>query len=61
MLNYVIRYENIKDDYLTALRKVIKTEPMPIANQTVGGRKLLDYYADEIKDQAIFVLRFIKA
>ena len=56
--DYVIRYENIKDDYLTALRKTgIKTPKLlPIANQTLGkGRELLDYYTDEIKDQSIFV------
>ncbi len=56
--DYVIRYENIDEDYLTALIKtgIKKPKPLPIANQTVGKKKnLLDYYTDEIKDQAIFV------
>lgn len=56
--DYIIRYENIADDYLTALKKIgIKTpKDLPIANQTAGKKKnLLEYYTDDIQDKAIFV------
>ena len=56
--DYVIRHENMEKDYLTALKKVgiINARPLPIANQTAGKKKdILEYYTDDIKDQAIFV------
>ena len=56
--DYVIRYENIGDDYLKALKKtgVKNPKPLPAANQTVGkDRSFLDYYTEEIKDQTISV------
>ena len=56
--NYVIRHENMKEDYLNALKKagVINPRPLPVANQTVGKKKdLLEYYTEDIKEQAIFV------
>ena len=56
--DYVIRYENIENDYIEALKKVgIKNpRPLPVANKTVGKKTdILSYYSDEIKDQAIYV------
>ena len=56
--DYVIRYENITQDYLIALKKVgIKNpRPLPVFNKTVGKNpKIIDYYTDDIKDKAIAV------
>ena len=56
--DYVIRYENIADDYLTALKKVgiKKPAPLPFANKTDGKKSdILEYYTNDIKDRAIFI------
>ena len=56
--DYVIRYENIADDYLCAMKKagVKNPRPLPVANKTAGKKDdLLEYYTDEIKEKAIFV------
>ena len=56
--NYVIRYENISEDYLTTLKKagVENPRPLPVANKTAGKKKdIFGYYTDEIKEKAIFV------
>tara|TARA_Y100000588_G_C14135918_1_gene873776 strand:+ start:352 stop:1143 length:792 start_codon:yes stop_codon:yes gene_type:complete len=56
--DYVIRYENIKENYLTALKKagITNPRPLPVANKTAGKKKdILKYYTEEIKEQAIFV------
>lgn len=56
--NYVIRYENLADDYLLALKKVGVVNPraLPVANKTVGKRReIFKYYTDDIKEEAISV------
>ena len=56
--NYVIRYENIAEDYIAALKKAGIKNPrkLPFANKTSGKKEdALEYYTDEIKDLAIFV------
>ena len=56
--DYVIRYENITDDYLTALKKagVTNPRPLPVANKTAGKKQdISEYYTDEIKEKAISV------
>ena len=56
--DYVIRYENIANDYITALEKagVLNPTPLLIANKTQGKRKnLSDYYTDEIKERATYI------
>tara|TARA_X000000368_G_C23046146_1_gene719228 strand:- start:600 stop:1388 length:789 start_codon:yes stop_codon:yes gene_type:complete len=56
--DFVIRYENIADDYSLALKKagVENTRPLPVANKTAGKKKeILGYYTDDIKERAIEV------
>ena len=56
--DFVIRYENIAEDYLLALKKagVKNTFSLPVANKTVGKKKHLStYYTEEIKKQAIYI------
>ena len=56
--DYTIRYENIAEDYLTALNKtgVHNPRPLPFANQTAGKKKnILEYYTDDVRDKAVFV------
>ena len=56
--DYVIRYENIENDYIEALKKagIKNPRPLPVANKTVGKKtEILSYYTDEIKDQAIYI------
>ena len=56
--DFVIRYENIAEDYLLALKKagVNNLRPLPVANKTVGKNKeILAYYTDDIKDRAISI------
>ena len=56
--NYVIRYENIAEDYLTALKKsgILNPRRLPFANKTSGKKKDISvYYTDDIKAKAIFV------
>ena len=56
--DYVIRYENIAEDYLTALQKAgaVNLRPLPVANKTVGKKQeISEYYTDDIKEKAISV------
>lgn len=56
--DFVIRYENIAEDYVLALEKsgVSNPKPLPVANKTTGKKKDLSlYYSNEIKDRAIKV------
>lgn len=56
--DFVIRYENIAEDYLLALKYagVESPKPLPVANKTAGKKNSLSsYYTNEIKEQAIFV------
>ena len=56
--DFVIKYENITDDYILALKKagVKNPNPLPIANKTAGKKKdILDYYTDDIKQRSIYV------
>lgn len=56
--DYVIRYENIANNYIAALKisGVQNIRPLPVANKTQGKNKdILDYYTDNIKDKAIFI------
>ena len=56
--DFVIRYENIAEDYLLALKKagVNNLRPLPVVNKTVGKNKeILAYYTDDIKDRAISI------
>ena len=56
--DFVIRYENIAEDYLLALNKagVENSFPLPVANKTAGKKNdLLEYYTEDIRRQAIYV------
>ncbi|MDA0682636.1 MAG: hypothetical protein O2781_04720, partial [Bacteroidetes bacterium] len=56
--DHVIRYENITDDYLTALKKagISNPRPLPVANKTAGKKQdISEYFTDEIKEKAISV------
>jgi len=56
--DFVIRYENIAEDYFSALKRAgIETpKPLPVANKTAGKKQdILGYYTDDIKKKAIFV------
>lgn len=56
--DYIIRYENLAQDYSTALKKVgIKNAPkLPLANKTKGKNKNIQaYYTNDIKQRAVFV------
>ena len=56
--DYIIRYENITQDYKTALKKAGIKNPkaLPIANKTSGKKKdLSEYYTKEIQSLALFV------
>jgi hypothetical protein len=56
--DFVIRYENIAEDYLLALNKVGVKSPLslPVANKTAGKRNdLSEYYTEEIRKKAIYV------
>ena len=56
--DFVIRHENITEDYVIALKKVGVKNPrsLPVANKTIGKKKdLSEYYTEEIKQQAICV------
>jgi len=56
--NFVIRYENISEDYLLALKRagVETPRPLPVANKTTGKKQdILDYYTDDIKEKSIAV------
>tara|TARA_S200000501_G_C20774234_1_gene721953 strand:- start:382 stop:1164 length:783 start_codon:yes stop_codon:yes gene_type:complete len=56
--DFVIRYENITEDYIKALQRcgIKSPRPLPIANKTAGKKKdLLSYYTDEIRQRSIKV------
>ena len=56
--DFIIKYENIAKDYLTALQKagVENPRPLPVANKTVGKKKNLStYYTDDIKEKTIAI------
>ena len=56
--DFVIRYENIEEDYITALTKVgIKNvSALPVVNKTIGKKDDIGfYYTDEVKERASFV------
>ena len=56
--DFVIRHENIAEDYLLALNKVGVESPflLPVANKTVGKKNdLSEYYTEEIRKKAIYV------
>jgi hypothetical protein len=56
--NFVIRYENIAEDYLLALNKAgVETPlPLPVVNKTAGKKNdLSEYYTEEIRKKAIYV------
>ena len=56
--DFVIRHENIVEDYLLALNKVGVEAPfpLPVANKTAGKKNYLsEYYTQEIRKKAIYV------
>ena len=56
--DFVIRYENITEDYSLALKRagVEAPRPLPVANKTAGKKQyILGYYTDDIKEKAIAV------
>ena len=56
--DFVIRHENIAEDYLKALINagIENPSPLPVANKTANKKKdLADYYTEDIKRQAIHV------
>jgi len=56
--DFIIKYENIKQDYILALEKtgINNPRPLPVVNKTKGKKKELSfYYTKEIRDRAISV------
>ena len=56
--DFVIRYENISEDYLLALKRVgvENPRPLPVANKTAGKKQdILGYYTDDIKEKSIAI------
>jgi hypothetical protein len=56
--HFVIRYENIAEDYLLALTKAGIKNPssLPVANKTAGKKNHLSaYYTKEIEKKAIYI------
>lgn len=56
--DFVIRYENIAEDYFSALKRAgIETpKPLPVANKTAGKKQdILGYYTDDIKEKSIAI------
>ena len=56
--DFVIRYEHIAEDYITALKLAGVASPnsLPIANKTSGKKKnAMDYYTEEIQKRAVYV------
>ena len=56
--DFVIRYENLAEDYLLALKKVgvSNPKPLPVANKTLGkNNDLSTYYTNDIKEISIAV------
>ena len=54
--DFVIRYEHIAKDYITALKMagVVSPFPLPVANKTSGKKKnAMDYYTEEIQNAKI--------
>ena len=55
--NYIIRYENIQNDFRTVLQK-LNIEPvrdLPTLNKTEGKQDYTNYYTPEIQKRAVFV------
>jgi len=55
--NYIIRYENIQNDFRTVLEK-LKIEPvrdLPRLNKTGGKEDYTQYYTPEIRKRTVFV------
>jgi len=56
--DFIIRYENISEDYLSALKMsgVSNPKPLPVANKTAGKKNdILAYYTSDIKEISISV------
>jgi len=55
--DYIIRYENIQEDYLKALKKagVKKPKSLPVANKTTGKKSLDYYFTEETIARAVYV------
>ena len=56
--DFIIRYENINEDYLSVLQKsgIKNLKPLPIANKTYGKKNdLKEYYTEDIQDLSLFV------
>ena len=56
--DFVIRHENIAEDYLLALKNagVSSPKPLPVANKTAGKKNdILAYYTNDIKETSIAV------
>jgi len=55
--NYIIRYENIQNDFRAVLQK-LNIEPLrdlPTLNKTEGKQDYTNYYTPEIQKRAVFV------
>lgn len=56
--DFVIRYENIREDYIAALKQVGIESPskLPVVNKTIGKKADIQfYYTEEVKERAISV------
>jgi len=56
--DFVIKYENIAEDYVLALEQagVSHPKPLPVANKTSGKKQDMSlYYTEDIRKQAIYV------
>jgi len=56
--DFIIKYENIEEDYLLALKKAGVSNPkiLPVENKTEGKQKdILEYYTNDIKKTSISV------
>ena len=56
--NYIIRYENIIEDYenLLTLLKVKNIEPLPVQNKSSSKKKnLKEYYTNDIINRSVMV------
>ena len=60
--DFIIRYENIAEDYKIALQKAGVKNPkdLPKANKTVGKKKNLnEYYTEDIQSLSFICFRTI--
>ena len=56
--DYIIKYENLDKDYLTALKfcGIKNPTPLPVANKTIGKDASWEkYYLEEIRNHAVYV------